>query len=94
MENIAQVILNEENTQSIIIHQSTGINTIKEKGNLVVFLVPIAVNVKFLRIVHNDPFFMLTIRICNSEFNCSDLYLKNPELLLLTNQFLKPISLV
>ncbi len=57
MENIAQVILNEENTQSIIIHQSTGISTIKEKGNLVVFLVHIAVNVIFLRIVHNDPFF-------------------------------------
>lgn len=77
MENIAQVILNEENTQSIIIHQSTGINTIKEKGNLVVSLVHIAVNSNFLRIVHHDPFFYAVLMIRILMGICRSVKLKN-----------------
>lgn len=43
MADIAQVILNEENTQTVIIRQNMDTNTIKEKVNLVVSLVHTAV---------------------------------------------------
>ncbi len=43
MVNIAQVILREENIQTVNIHQIMDTNTIKEKVNLVVFLALTAV---------------------------------------------------
>lgn len=60
MGSTAQVISKEEAIQNITIHQSMDIIIIKENINLAVSLVHIAVKIKFLRIVQNDPFFMLS----------------------------------
>ncbi|HZH59345.1 MAG TPA: hypothetical protein VEY70_07195 [Metabacillus sp.] len=57
MVDIAQVILNEENTQTVIIRLNMDINTIKEKVNLVVSLVRTAVNMKSLKDCFNAILF-------------------------------------
>lgn len=61
MVDIAQVILNGENTQIVIIRLNMDTNTIKEKVNLVVSLVRIAVNMKSLEDCINAILFLSSL---------------------------------